>query len=256
MSSASLTQQLLASDEQGYKRATQSEFLRLAANGQLSKEILGRWLANDRLYIHSYCRGLGRLLSFLEYPATVQRGEALGSTTRLLDWIVGALVNIRREERFFIDTAADYGIDINLETQADGSVAQSTKLDGLRCWEALFDATSPKQDQELPWLEAAVVYWGTEKCYLDAWSWAKAQLAVQEDSSKDADGGAVRKEFINNWTSQEFVDFVDDLGRIIDEAVANEVERKGEGFKADLFKRVEGKWREVLDAEEAFWPSV
>ncbi|KAJ3512619.1 hypothetical protein NM208_g15301 [Fusarium decemcellulare] len=256
MPSYSLTQQLLNSDEEGYKRATQFEFLRLAANGQLSKDVLGRWLANDRLYIHSYCRGLGRLLSFLEYPDTVRRGEDPGATTKLLDWIVAALVNIRREEKFFIDTAADYGIEVNLETESNGRVASSTKLEGLRRWEALFQSVAQSDNDVLPWLEAVIVYWGTEKCYLDAWSWAKAQLAVQEDPSKDADGGAVRKEFINNWTCKEFVEFVDDLGRIIDEAVAKEVEKKGESFKAELYKRVEGKWRDVLQAEEAFWPAI
>jgi thiaminase len=256
MPSYSLTKQLLATDEEGYKKATQSELLKLAANGQLSKDILGRWLANDRLYIHSYCRGLGSLLSFLQYPDNVRRGQEPGAETKLLDWIVGALVNIRREENFFIDTAAEYGIEINLETQANGRVAESTKLEGLRRWEALFQSVAPGESDVLPWLEAAVVYWGTEKCYLDAWSWAKAQLTVQEDPSKDADGGAVRKEFINNWTCKEFVEFVDDLGRIIDAAVAKEVEKKGEDFKAELFKRVEGKWRDVLQAEEVFWPAI
>jgi thiaminase len=66
----------------------------------------------------------------------------------------------------------------------------------------------------------------------------------------------VRKEFINNWTCKEFVDFVDDLGKIIDDAVANVVEDKGEDAKEQLFKRVQGKWQDVLKAEEAFWPAV
>ncbi|RGP76955.1 transcription factor [Fusarium longipes] len=252
--SYSLTQQLLASDEQGYKRATQSEFLRLAGHGKASKDLLGLWLANDRLYIHSYCRGLGRLLSFLEYPDTVQRDVDAGPTTQLLDWIVAALVNIRREEKFFINTAFEYGININLETK-DGHVESNTKLEGLRRWEALYNSVSPNDTDVLPWLEAAVIYWGTEKCYLDAWSWAKAQLS-ESDGSDDADGGAVRKEFINNWTCKEFVEFVDDLGKIIDDAVAKVVEEKGEDAKEQFFKRVEEKWHAVLAAEEAFWPAV
>ncbi|RBR21436.1 uncharacterized protein FIESC28_04973 [Fusarium coffeatum] len=250
--SYSLTKQLLASDEQAYKKATQSEFLRLAGNGKASKDILGRWLANDRLYIHSYCRGLGRLLSFLQYPDTVQQNVKPDSATQLLDWIVAALVNIRREEKFFINTAFEYGININLETK-DGKVQSSTKLEGLRRWEALYASVAPNEKDVLPWLEAAVIYWGTEKCYLDAWSWAKAQLD-DSDGTNDADGGAVRKEFINNWTCKEFVDFVDDLGKIIDDAVAKVVE-KGED-KEKLFKRVQGKWHDVLEAEEAFWPAV
>ncbi|KAJ4011507.1 hypothetical protein NW752_008510 [Fusarium irregulare] len=250
--SNSLTQQLLASDEQAYKKATQSEFLRLAGNGKASKDILGRWLANDRLYIHSYCRGLGRLLSFLQYPDTVQQNAKPDSETQLLDWIVAALVNIRREEKFFINTAFEYGMNINLETK-DGKVQSSAKLEGLRRWEALYASVAPNEKEVLPWLEAAVIYWGTEKCYLDAWSWAKAQLD-DSDGTKDADGGAVRKEFINNWTCKEFVDFVDDLGKIIDDAVAKVVE-EGED-KEKLFKRVQGKWHDVLEAEEAFWPAV
>lgn len=253
--SYSLTQQLLVSDEQAYKRATQSEFLKLAGHGKASKELLGRWLANDRLYIHSYCRGLGRLLSFLEYPDTVQPNVDPGATTKLLDWIVAALVNIRREEKFFINTAAEYGINVNLETGEDGRVDSSTKLEGLRRWEALYASVSPNEKEELPWLEAAVIYWGTEKCYLDAWSWAKGQLS-DDDGSNDADGGAVRKEFINNWTCEEFVEFVDELGRIIDDAVNKLVEEKGKDVKEKLFKRVEGKWHDVLEAEEAFWPVV
>ncbi|KAI1069855.1 hypothetical protein LB507_007915 [Fusarium sp. FIESC RH6] len=250
--SYSLTKQLLASDEQAYKKATQSEFLRLAGNGKASKDILGRWLANDRLYIHSYCRGLGRLLSFLQYPDTVEQNVEPDSATQLLDWIVAALVNIRREEKFFINTAFEYDININLETK-DGKVQSSTKLEGLRRWEALYASVAPNEKDVLPWLEAAVIYWGTEKCYLDAWSWAKAQLD-ESDGTKDADGGAVRKEFINNWTCKEFVDFVDDLGKIIDDAVAKVVE-EGED-KEKLFKRVQGKWHDVLEAEEAFWPAV
>ncbi|CAG7563825.1 unnamed protein product [Fusarium equiseti] len=250
--SYSLTKQLLASDEQAYKKATQSEFLRLAGNGKASKDILGRWLANDRLYIHSYCRGLGRLLGFLQYPDTVQQNVKPDPATQLLDWIVAALVNIRREEKFFINTAFEYGININLETKG-GKVQSSTKLEGLRRWEALYASVAPNEKDVLPWLEAAVIYWGTEKCYLDAWSWAKAQLD-ESDGSKDADGGAVRKEFINNWTCKEFVDFVDDLGKIIDDAVAKVVKEGGD--KEKIFKRVQGKWHDVLEAEEAFWPAV
>ncbi|KAK7413783.1 hypothetical protein QQX98_007350 [Neonectria punicea] len=257
MSHFFLTRALLASNEDGYRRATQSEFLRLAANGQASKDILGKWLGNDRLYIHSYVRGVGRLISFLQFPDTApQQNDDPNSATKLLDWLVGALVNVRREEKFFLETAARYDIQINLQTQDDGRVPQNAKLEGLRRWEALFDSLAPAKDGNIPWLEAAVVYWGTEKCYLDAWSWAKAQLTAQKDAKEDADGGALRNEFIDNWTSQEFVEFVDGLGTIIDEAVAEYVERGGETAKQELLKRAEVQWREILVAEEAFWPNM
>ncbi|MBE3047659.1 hypothetical protein IMZ48_35130, partial [Candidatus Bathyarchaeota archaeon] len=50
------------------RKATQSSFLQSAAAGQLPKETLGNWLANDRLYTQSYIKGAGRILSYLELP--------------------------------------------------------------------------------------------------------------------------------------------------------------------------------------------
>lgn len=250
----SLTRALLASDEEGYKRATQSEFLRAAAQGRLSRDVLGQWLANDKLYIHSYIHGLGRFLASLDLPDTEPAPESEPApTTKLVDWIVDALVNIRREEKFFVSTAAQYGIIVNLEAQADGKVAEATKLEGLRRWEALFGSVAASSNTtNLPWLEAAVVYWGTEICYLKAWTWAKEQLRPNADASKDADGGAVRKEFIGNWTSDEFVAFVNQLGAIIDEAVQGQ----GEQGKKELYERALDNWKGVLLAEEAFWPKL
>lgn len=257
MASYALTKALLSSDEDGYRRATQSEFLRAAANGQLSKDTLGRWLANDRLYIHAYNRGTGRFLSFLQVPDVAPGPSAEpDSATKLFHWLVDALVNVRREERFFVDTAAQHGININLEADRHGKVPQSAKLEGLRRWESLFESVAVSSSRALPWLEAAIVYWGTEVCYLNAWSWAKDQLRPGEDVSRDADGGAVRSQFINNWTSEEFVTFVDQLGAIIDDAVSKLIDTDGEGVKRELFERAQVTWRQVLVAEETFWPKL
>ena len=259
MPSFSLTQLLIASDAEGYQRATQSPFLRLAAQGHLSKDLLGQWLANDRIYIHSYIKGIGRLLSFLDMPGTVAApGERDPVPTRLVDWLVDALVNIRREEKFFVSTAADYGIAVDLERGPDGSVPDSAKLEGLRRFETLFTTLSPAPGGQapLPWLECAVVFYGTEKCYVDAWSWARAQLDGGEDGSNDADGGALRTHFIGNWTGEEFVRFVDQLGEMIDEAVAHAVEMQGEDVRVQILDRAKEKWAAVLAAEQAFWPAV
>lgn len=255
-SNLSLTQRLLECDESGYQRATQSKFLRLAANGKLSKDLLGQWLANDRLYINSYIRGIGRLISFLQLPDTAASSDSERDwPTKLLDWFVGALVNIRREEKFFVETAARYGIPIDLPTSDDGRVAPEAKLEGLRRWEALFESVGPGKGDRLPWLEAAVVYWGTEKCYLDAWSWAKSQLAVERDG-QDEDGGAVRDAFIDNWTSSEFVAFVGELGHIIDEAVREEIKGLDVSVAKEFLARGRVKWTDILVAEERFWPNM
>ncbi|KAK0767035.1 hypothetical protein N5P37_000767 [Trichoderma harzianum] len=265
----SLTQTILISDPLGYKSATQSPFLANASQGRISKTLLGQWLANDRLYIHAYIRGVGRLLSFLQLPEVVTppRDDTTERehppNAKLLHWMIDALVNIRREEDFFVQTAAKYGIDVNLPADANGQVANDTKLEGLRRFEALFDSISPSSDNDviLPWLEAAIVFWATEKCYLDAWSGAASRLSTPSDSKDedDADGGALRREFIPNWSSKEFAQFVDQLGEIIDAAVQREMELRRDAdelVRVQLLDRALAKWQEVVAAENAFWPAM
>ncbi|KAH0494455.1 hypothetical protein TgHK011_001073 [Trichoderma gracile] len=281
MARFSLTQTLLTSHPVAHQTATQSPFLARASQGRLPKALLGQWLANDRLYIHAYIRGIGRLLSFLQLPDVVpplrddKARREHSVEERLLHWMIDALVNIRREEDMFVRTATKYGVDVNLAAGTDGRVASGAKLEGLRRFEALFDGIGPSPpttstssgDNDgvggLPWLEAAVIFWATEKCYLDAWSGAAARLSDAGDKKpeEDADGGALRRELIPNWSSAEFARFVDALGEIVDAGVRREMEmRKGdeekEVVKARLVERAMGKWRDVLAAEEAFWPAV
>ncbi|ATY59248.1 heme oxygenase-multi-helical [Cordyceps militaris] len=245
---SSFTQTLIASDPAGYQRATQSPFLQRAASGKLSKAVLGQWLANDRLYIHGYVRAAGRLLSFLALPDVVSADHPASA---LLAWTVDALANIQREASFFLATAARYGIDVNLPADQHGRVPAAAKLDGLRRFEALFDGLEAGP-APLPWIEAAVVFYGTERCYLDAWTWARSHVDPGQDPTEDQDGGAVRDEFIANWTSAEFRAFVDRLGLLVDGAVR----AQSEDVRDALLTRGLVKWREVLAAEEAFWPEV
>lgn len=251
----SLTQTVLASDPLAYKSATQSPFLTRAAEGRVSKHYLGQWLSNDRLYIHGYIRGVGRLLSFLQLPETIEEETDVSESTKLLHWMIDALFNIRREEEFFVRTAAEYGISLDL----------GHKLEGLRRFEAIFDSTHPgdgdREKPVIPWLESAIVFWATEKCYLDAWSGASARLSAPSGADEDEDGGALRREFIPNWSSVEFARFVDKLGEIIDAAVWREINlRQNEGgeeeIKEELLDRALVKWHEVLVAEKAFWPAM
>ncbi|KAK2594510.1 hypothetical protein QQS21_007791 [Conoideocrella luteorostrata] len=264
----SLTEALLASDADGFQRATQSVFLQSAAQGTVDKATLGQWLANDRLYILAYIQGIGKTLSVLPLPQTIPDhppNDGGTATTKLLDWLIDAMVNIRREEKFFVDTASRFGISVNLPSDVDGHVADSEKLEGLRRFESIFcglglglGPSKSTRSSLLPWLECAVVFYATEKCYLEAWTWAagRSDLEGRSDGgcSGDADGGALRREFIPNWTGAEFAAFVDRLGRIIDDAVKEELRDNGESVKTELVDRALVKWREVLAAEEAFWP--
>jgi len=267
-----LTSHLLASAPEEYKSVTQSPFLLAAAEGRLSKDVLGKWLADERLYFHSYIRAAGRLLASIELPSQV--GEETAEM-KLVDWVVENLARIRASEKMLLDVAGRYGIEIVDERRPvgpveppDGGVAVS--ISGRRGMDERFEtdegdtevsATShPTSPTILPWLEAAVMFWGTERCYLDAWSWAKAHQPVRgsddNDTDDDADGGALRREFIPSWSSDGFREFVGRLEGIIDEAVDKEVENGGAKIREQVLRRVEGKWKSLVVAEGGFWPVV
>jgi len=275
-SSWSLTEYLLSTYQKEFTAATQHPFLLAAAEGRLPKDTLGKWLANDRLYIHSYIRAAGKLLSSIDLPQAVPKTEA--AETQLVDWLIEALAAVRKEERFFLEVADRYDLGVELGQTAAAtvtgqkSVSPDDKLPGLVLIEDIFASLAQPKGEfsaaelppsgPLPWLEGAVTFWGTERCYLDAWSWARSKQAMAtsgSDARKDADGGALRNEFIPNWSSSEFAQFVGRLGSLIDYAVAQTLDKAEDGAdaaKAAIIGRVEGQWKSLLAAETTFWPDV
>lgn len=262
----SLTKHLLSEAAAEFKAATQSPFLAAAAQGRLDKETLRLWLVNDRKYIQAYINGAENFIYEIQNPecgasyAPVK--ELDESELALLAWLTEGLANVRREEEFFVDVAARYGID--LEHRMD-----DPESDAAIAFDVLFEYVPPIRKKTEPWwLQGAILFWATEKCYLEAWSWAKTQLNEQSPG-QDADGGALRMEFIPNWTSPEFAVFVDRLAQIIDGAV-NKMSENIEYYKETdpelvtalrevsfLEKTVEkpqGIFLKVLEIEEQFWP--
>ncbi|KAL2261175.1 hypothetical protein VTK26DRAFT_4609 [Humicola hyalothermophila] len=281
----SLTGHLLASQQPLFKSATQHPFLLAGAEGRLSKTALSRWLATDRLYIHSYIRAAGQLLASLDLPARVPPSGEEAFETQLADWLIEALVAVRREERLFIDVAARYGLPLDIAVPlppAAAAAAAASPADavssskdggdftGLTMIRYIFasitanavgsTATATNPPTVLPWLEGAVTFWGTERCYLEAWSFARDRARERGAEAQDADGGALRREFIPNWSSEAFRDFVERLGALIDAAVSGVLAGKGgdeaEKAKAEILGRIEGRWKTLLEAERAFWPDV
>ncbi|KAK3378898.1 hypothetical protein B0T24DRAFT_610265 [Lasiosphaeria ovina] len=287
----SLTEHLLSTYADEHARATQHPFLLAAAEGRLPKSVLGRWLANDRLYIHAYIKAAGKILASIDLPQTplppgTPGGEA--TETQLVDWLIEALVAVRKEERLFIDVAERYELGVQWEQdqpqipapESRGAGGNSNaKLVGLTMIEDIFGAIqlpgaagkntgtvntlagARATPTLLPFLEGAVTFWGTERCYLDAWSWAKSKEPLARNLSEDADGGALRREFIPNWSSLAFSQFVGRLGSLIDSAVSQVLEGVADeseisARKEEILARVEGKWKSLLAAEAAFWPQV
>ncbi|KAJ6004955.1 Transcription regulator [Penicillium herquei] len=103
-------------------------------------------------------------------------------------------------------------------------------------------------------IEGLAVLWATEVCYLRSWKYAAGFLkarAGDDNGKEDADGGALKEKFINNWTSEEFEAFVDQIGEVLD-LMATQIKGSEEGEM--MRGRCLEWWRQVLWLEERFWP--
>jgi len=267
-----LTAHLLSVSIPQFKRTTTAPFLARAAQGQLPKSVIAEWLANDRLYIQGYISLAENLVRIIESTSSATRATATtvdieSIESRLLRWLDAAIENVKRESEWFDEMTASY----NLTAPTPSSTQKSL---GVQRFEALFSQlAAQKPNSFLPWLEGAVCLFSTEKVYFEAWSWAQKQDRRRSasntsgrsrsrspnpatiDYSQDLDGGAMRKEFIPNWSNKNFMMFVETLERIINEGVGQAVGRDDKRWQ-EVKSRADAVWQATLDAEEAFWPNV
>lgn len=80
--------------------------------------------------------------------------------------------------------------------------------------------------------------------YLDAWSYVRSEIGTTTPSTPTA---SAILSFANNWSNKEFVQFVDELGAIVDEL--------GGVPGAEAWRNAERIWERVAELEELFWPS-
>jgi thiaminase len=246
-----LTTHLLSVNQDQLLRTINHPFLARAANGTLPKTLVEQWLANDLQYLKVYKSISEQTLAILRQAqpeAAISKPEDV--QTRLIEWLEAAVQNGTREENLFQEVADIYRFDIN--------ISDATKNEGLKCYEALFSTfTTSDRNAFLPWLEGAVILWAMEKVYYEAWNWAQQQDTQGSPKSyeKDMDGGAMRKEFIPNWSNRDFLMFVEQLEKVINEGVSEAVKGDDELWK-QVKARTDAMWAAVLDAEEVFWPNV
>ncbi|KAJ4379389.1 hypothetical protein N0V86_005434 [Didymella sp. IMI 355093] len=266
-----LTTHLLSISIPQFKRTTTAPFLARAAQGQLPKSVIAEWLANDRLYIQGYISLAENLVRVIEQTSKVTRATATtmdvdSIESRLLRWLDAAISNVKREFAWFDEMTAAYDLTAPPPSSSQKSL-------GVQRFEALFNQLSSSSSHEfLPWLEGAVCLFSTEKVYYEAWSWALKQDRRRSDGatgrsrsrspnpatvdySKDLDGGAMRKEFIPNWSNKDFMMFVETLERIVNEGVGEAVGKDDKRWQ-EVKERADVVWQATLDAEEAFWPDV
>ncbi|KAL1305080.1 hypothetical protein AAFC00_002014 [Neodothiora populina] len=226
----SLTTHLLSHAPAEFRAATQHPWLKLAGSSSLDRTALLAWLTQDRLYALNYSTFIGSLLSKISVPSTASRTETL--QWRIVNLLIDALTNIRRELVMFEDVLRqgfnwrDGGEKARRETRAYADVFAG--------------AAAPNKSL----LEGMTVLWATEKCYLEAWRFARSQ---EPNSGQE---GVMQKTLIPNWTCDEFVGFVETIRGLVDELGA--LVKEG-GVEWQL---AEDAWRQVLWAEEKFWPEV
>ncbi|KAI4599387.1 hypothetical protein KJ359_001829 [Pestalotiopsis sp. 9143b] len=255
----SLTSRLLAHPEQtpgAYERATQSPFLRLAGRGRLPRAALSQWLAQDRLYAQAYARFIGGLLSRVRLP--VASGTNVKETIewRVVQVLKASLEGILTELAFFEDAAGRYGLDLKAVPKEGVAQGRGEGEDGFgpndttAAYVDLFDSFGAEAGQQKTVLDGLVLLWATEKVYHEAWTYAREEGKKEGgEGGDDLDGGALRKEFIPNWTSDEFGAFVAEI-----EGCLNEYAQvRGGADVDDVALKV---WTEVLRLEEGFWPKV
>ncbi|KAI0842163.1 heme oxygenase-like protein [Hypoxylon sp. FL0890] len=263
MSKFSISEYLISSPEitDLYQRATQCQFLTLAGQGQLPSDDLSQWLSQDRLYAQAYIRFIGGLISRVQLPTKVADQDTSNTLQwRILSLLQSALSGIMRELQFFEETAKKYGLDLealgpvaeggNLTNKSAGFAPNKVTQDYINLLDSF--SAQPRGNLSKTLLDGLVVLWTTEKVYLDSWTYAKQQAPANADTKGDLDGGALRKEFLPNWTSEEFHRFVKECQECLDAWAAfqdGDTEEVIAAASMTIFKK-------VLVLEESFWPTV
>ena len=255
-SNSSLTSSLVESSKGPFESATKSPFLVAAGRGILSREKLSQWLSQDRLYAQTYISFIGGLLAQVQLPIThvPPKNQDQSPHWRIAHILQSCLNNIFRELQLFEDVAQKYELDLEARQAEEFAPAEAT-ADYTRLFQS-FTCPIRKDEKDENSLQVLlpglVVLWATEKCYLHAWQFAAKHLDASKDPSQDADGGALRRVMIPNWTSDAFTDFVHDLENLVN-TLANEMSPH---VQSDIQSRCGSLWYEVLDIERRFWPEV
>ncbi|KAI9730304.1 MAG: hypothetical protein M1818_008207 [Claussenomyces sp. TS43310] len=277
--------------------ATHAPFLAHAGRGQLSLEQLSAWLTQDRIYAQAYLRFAARLLAAVPLPRQVVSTPDLH--VRIADWLLAALVNVRRELGFFEDVAVRWGVRLDAWSQETAAPAHGEAhglTEGTRAYLELFEDVGARVEAGRGGLLGGlVVLWGTEKCYLESWRYARSflestpQITTTSSSptnpDQDAATTALRDHLIPNWTSDDFVHFVNDIDALVTELWQQQCHHNHHEHAASPLKlileprpgttgttgtetqpstpelqlelaRLEALWERVLDVEIRFWPEV
>lgn len=236
-----VTEHVLSSSTSAYTSATQHAFLAAAGDGNLSHALLSLWLSQDRIYAaHAYPRFIGRLIAAIPFGIQNTDGTVGASNDRILRTLVGALNNIVREVGFFDTIASEQGWDLDGWKERKGTRDYTAEM-----------ARVSSGDGEASLVEGLIFLWAMERVYLDAWNFVASRIRMHQNQDPSPTNTVVRK-LVENWTSAEFEEFVDELERLVDDLGAGFV---GDAH-ADLVRKAQRVWDRVVELEKDFWPEV
>ncbi|KAF3179263.1 hypothetical protein TWF788_007067 [Orbilia oligospora] len=247
-STNNITTHLLNLCPTAYKSATEHPFLTAAATNTLPTPLLLQWLLQDRHYALTYISFIGALLSKLTIPTISNRLSTL--SWKIANTLIFSLNNIKAELALFDKVLIE-----------EFGWSESEEVEVLPITRAYQDMFAGAGSGKASLLEGMVVLWATERCYFDAWGFARRSsgggkstttttTTGEEKGSREND--VMTRIFIPNWTSGEFEEFVDTLEELVNGIVRDE----GVEVGSEVWGRCETTWRQVLWLEEGFWPNV
>ncbi|GAA5996622.1 uncharacterized protein JCM10292_003093 [Rhodotorula paludigena] len=224
--------------------ATQHPFLAAAGKHELSSAKLSEWLTQDRMYaLHG-----SSLISALPLSSPAHQ-TASQSTLSLLSY---ALSNIHREVGFFDSLSPRFGLD--LATRPTAAAGGAGRLEGslmrteTRAYVNLLIATGAEAGRNGGGMEEGLVLlWAMEKLYNQAWIFAASHKPTDPRTTDERTSAALA-ELIDNWTNDEFAEFV----KRCEEAVEGLNLQEG----TEEWIRAEEMFKYTLYLEQRFWPAL
>ncbi|CAO3651924.1 unnamed protein product [Cunninghamella blakesleeana] len=238
----SLTEHLLSLDKDIYELATKHHFLEQMGAYSIEPQLLQQWIYQDRYYTNGYTKMMGTMMSRV---ALFDESRELGDNNpnyseshsqRIFKLLSFATTNVFRECQFFT------------ELLSRSPYAKFDKV-GLKPWTNRYVDFQQKiaRTSGYDLGEALVLLWAMERVFFDAWSHAKSILSHQASSSSESVDPvhvATIRELINNWTLDEFKEFVDECEYLVNALDTSDPLR---------MKSFEKVYRETLQLEVKFW---
>jgi len=215
-----------------YSAATEHTFLQQAGEGTLSKPLLSCFIAQDRLYAaHGYPKFIGHLLASIPFSSShALKGKDETLHKHVVDIASLSLQNVVRESNFFVETGERFGLNLEEWRERKGTRDYLAEM-------ARFGGSGRMED-------CVVFLWAMGKVYLDAWTNVKDWRSCSVLSKTEA--YEPLELVVSNWSSREFVEFVDELANIVDSLDITP--------ESESWLRAEEIWGRVIELEEAFWP--